>query len=138
LRWRLPALIAGLAGIGISAYLTVVHYAAIPLACPASGVVSCETVLASSYGVIGGSNVPTSAAGVIWFAVSAGLAGALWRRPALLLVWSAVGLVTALYLVYVEIVQLGAICVWCSAAHLLVLLIFLIVLSEFRRDRVRQ
>jgi uncharacterized membrane protein len=46
--------------------------------------------------------------------------------------------VTTLYLVYVEIVQLGAICVWCSAAHLLVLLIFLIVLSEFRRDRVRQ
>jgi uncharacterized membrane protein len=135
---RLLALIASLAGIGVSSYLTVVHYSAIPLACPASGAVNCERVLASSYGVIGGSSVPTSAAGLVWFAVSAGLAAALWRSPRLLLAWSAIGLLTVLYLVYVEIVKLGAICVWCSAAHVLVLLIFLIVLSEFQRDRVAE
>jgi uncharacterized membrane protein len=38
--------------------------------------------------------------------------------------------VTAIYLVYVEIVQLGAVCIWCSGAHLLVLLIFLIALPR--------
>jgi uncharacterized membrane protein len=42
--------------------------------------------------------------------------------------------VTVLFLVYVEIVQLGAICIWCSAAHVLVVLTFLIVLP---RGRVR-
>jgi uncharacterized membrane protein len=135
------AVVASLAGIGISIYLTVVHYAAVPLACPAGGVVNCEVVLSSSYGMIGGSKVPTSAAGVLWFAVSAGLAATLWRRPMPTLArrqfaWAAIGVLTSLYLVYVEIVKLGAICIWCSAAHVLVLLIFLIALSEFQRGRV--
>ena len=137
MRLQLLALIAGLAGIGISIYLTVVHYSVIPLACPANAVINCEQVLSSRYAVIAGSSVPTSAAGIIWFAVSAGLAFALLRHPAprlsrAQLAWSAVGLVTALYLVYVEIVQLGAICVWCSAAHVLVLVIFLIALPRRR------
>jgi uncharacterized membrane protein len=71
----------------------------------------------------------------VWFVVSCGLAFALLRRrrPRLAwaqLAWSAIGLGTALYLVYVEIVQLGAICVWCSAAHVLVLLIFLCALAD--------
>lgn len=137
MRLQLLALGAGLAGVGISIYLTIVHYSAIPLACPANAVINCEQVLSSRYAVIGGSSVPTSAAGIIWFAVSAGLAFALLRRPAprltsAQLAWSAVGLLTALYLVYVEIVQLGAVCVWCSAAHLLVVLIFLVALTRRR------
>jgi uncharacterized membrane protein len=136
-RLQLLALGAGLAGVGISIYLTIVHYSAIPLACPANAVINCEQVLSSRYAVIGGSSVPTSAAGIIWFAVSAGLAFALLRRPtprltSAQLAWSAVGLLTALYLVYVEIVQLGAVCVWCSAAHLLVVLIFLVALTRRR------
>jgi uncharacterized membrane protein len=136
------ALVASLAGVGISIYLTVVHYATIPLACPANAVVNCEQVLSSSYAVIGGSGVPTSAAGILWFAISAGLALALWLRPGpqlarVQLAWSAIGLVTVLYLVYVEIVQLGAVCIWCSAAHALVLLIFLIALPRPQEDRVR-
>lgn len=142
MRLHLLALIAGLAGVGISTYLTVQHYGAVPLACPVGGVVNCEVVLSSSYGVIGGSNVPTSVAGIAWFVVSAGLAAALWGRPRpllarLQLAWSAIGLVTVLYLVYVEIVKLGAICLWCSAAHVLVLLIFLIALPRPEEDTVR-
>jgi uncharacterized membrane protein len=141
LRPQLLALVAGLAGTGISIYLTVVHYSAGPLACPADAVINCEQVLSSRYAVIGGSGVPTSAAGIIWFAVSAGLALGLLRRPSrqlatAQLAWSAVGLLTALYLVYVEIVRLGAVCVWCSAAHLLVLLIFLVALTRPARGRV--
>jgi uncharacterized membrane protein len=134
-RLQLLALLAGLAGVGISIYLTVVHYSAIPLACPANVVINCERVLTSQYAVIGGSGVPISAAGIGWFAVSGGLAFALLRRPRprlamTQLVWSVAGLVIGLYLVYVEIVQLGAVCVWCSAAHVLVLLIFLIALPR--------
>ena len=73
--------------------------------------------------------------------MSAGLAFGLLRRRSrhlatAQLLWSAVGLVTALYLVYVEIVQLGALCVWCSAAHVLVLLIFLVALTRPERGRV--
>jgi uncharacterized membrane protein len=53
------------------------------------------------------------------------------------LAWSALGLVTALFLVYVEIVQLGAICIWCTAAHILVLVIFLIAVTMANGVRVR-
>jgi uncharacterized membrane protein len=134
MRWQLLALAASLAGLGVSIYLTVVHYSSIPLACPATAQINCEQVLSSPYGVIGGSAVPTSAAGIVWFAVSAFLvAGRLSGRDRLArmrLVWSALGLIAVLFLVYVEIVELGSVCIWCSAAHVLVLLIFLIALRE--------
>jgi uncharacterized membrane protein len=141
-RLQALAVLAGLAGLGISVYLTVVHYSTIALACPANAVVNCEQILSSSYAVIGGSGVPTSAAGIVWFVVSTALAVATWRargpRPARVqLAWSAIGLVTVVYLVYVEIVVLGAVCIWCSAAHLLVLVIFLVALTRWQADRVR-
>lgn len=140
MRWQLLALAASVAGLGVSIYLTVVHYSSIPLACPATAQINCEQVLSSAYGVIGGSAVPTSAAGIVWFAVSALLAaGRLTGRVELArpqLAWSALGLVTVLFLVYVEIVQLGALCIWCSAAHVLVVAIFLICLPSTREGRV--
>jgi uncharacterized membrane protein len=140
-RLQALALGAALAGLGISIYLTVVHYSTIPLACPANAQINCEQVLSSPYGVIGGSSVPTSAAGIAWFAASALLAaGLLAGRTQLArwqFAWSAVGLVTVLLLVYIEIVQLGAVCMWCSAAHVLVLLIFLIALTRPNGVRVR-
>jgi uncharacterized membrane protein len=141
MRWQLLALAASVAGLAVSIYLTAVHYSSVPLACPATAQINCEQVLSSAYGVIGGSGVPTSAAGIVWFAVSALLAaGRLSGRAELArpqLVWSALGLLTVLFLVYVEIVQLGAVCVWCSATHVLVLLIFLIALPGSREGRVR-
>jgi uncharacterized membrane protein len=130
--------IAGVAGIGVSAYLTVVHYSALPLACPTGGVIGCERILASPYGVIAGSVLPTSTAGIVWFAISAALAiGQLAGRDSQLvlrihLVWSAIGLAIVLYLVFIEIVALGAICVWCTAAHVLVLVTFLAVLTRIQ------
>jgi uncharacterized membrane protein len=129
------ALLASVAGLAISVYLTVVHFSTIPLACPANPIVNCEQVLTSRYAVIGGTALPTSAAGIAWFAISAGLA--LLRRRRELLAWASVGLATALFLVYVEIVQLGAVCIWCTAAHAMVLLIFLVALMRPEGDRVR-
>ena len=128
------AVLASVAGIAISVYLTVVHYSTIPLACPASAVVNCELVLSSRYAVIGDFGLPTSAAGIVWFAVSAALGLLRFRRA--LLAWSSIGLVTVLFLVYVEIVQLGAVCLWCTAAHAMVLLIFLVALPRPEGDRV--
>lgn len=129
------AALASLAGAGISIYLTAVHYSTVPLACPAGAVANCERVLSSSFAVIGGSTVPTSAAGILWFGISGALAAALWVRPRaslakIQLAWSAIGLVTVVYLVFVEIVQLGAVCSWCTATHILVLMIFLVSLNQ--------
>ena len=84
-------------------------------------------MLSSSYAVIAGTSIPTSAAGIVWFAVSAVLWG--WRVGPLHLLWSAIGLATALYLVFVELVVIRVICLWCTAAHLLVLVIALIAVT---------
>ena len=142
MRLQLLALLAAVAGLGVSIYLTAVHFAGVQPACPVNAAINCEQVLSSSYGVVAGSSVPTSAAGILWFAVSAALAAVvllshsapLWSR--LQLAWSAIGLVTVLFLVYLEIVRLGAVCVWCSVAHALVLLVFLVALPRQRESRV--
>lgn|SRR5487761_987665 len=140
MRWQLLALAAGVAGLGVSIYLTVVHYSSIPLACPATAQINCEQVVSSPFGVIAGSAIPTSAAGIVWFAVSALLAaGRLAGRGELArvqLAWSSLGLLTVLFLVYIEIVLLGAICIWCTTTHVLVLLIFLISLTSAKGNRV--
>lgn len=135
MRWQLLALAAGLAGLSVSIYLTAVHYAGVPVACPANGSINCEAVLSSRYALIAGTNVPTSAAGIVWFAISA----LLWtRRPGRAqLAWSAAGLAAVLLLVFVEIVLVGVICIWCTAAHVLVLVIFLIALQTANGGRVR-
>jgi len=123
----MAALALSLAGVGISIYLTLLHYAGVPPACPMSGPVDCEAVLTSSYSVIAGSTVPTSVAGIVWFAVSAVIWG--WRIGPLHLLWSAIGLATALYLVFVELVVIRVICLWCTAAHVLVFAIALIAVT---------
>lgn len=131
----LVVLAAGIAGIGISIYLTVVHFTtSVALVCETGGVVNCERVISSPYGTIAGTGIPTSAAGIVWFAVSAGLAALRLRQEGAglaraHLLWGAAGLLTVLYLVFVEIDRIGAICAWCTGAHLLVLLTFMSVLA---------
>jgi uncharacterized membrane protein len=134
MRWQLLALAASVAGLAVSIYLTAVHFAGVPPACPVNGTISCEAVLSSKFAVIAGTSVPTSAAGIVWFTVSALLS--MRRAGRIQLAWSAIGLVTVLFLVYIEIVQLGVICIWCSAAHILVVSIFLVALLRANEGRV--
>jgi uncharacterized membrane protein len=65
---------AGLAGLAVSAYLTLGHSAPAAAACGAHGIVDCERVLSSGFSAIPGTAVPTAAAGLVWFPVGAGLA----------------------------------------------------------------
>ena len=129
-RLQLAAIGVSVAGIAISIYLTVLHYAGVAPACVTSGPVNCEAVLSSPYAVIAGSSIPTSALGIAWFGASA----ALWALPRgwIQLAWSTIGTLTVLYLVYIEIVLVGAICLWCTAAHVLVVALLLIALSARR------
>ena len=134
-RLQVLAIALSVAGVAVSIYLTVLHFIGFAPACPATGPVNCEAVLSSPYAVIAGTTVPTSAAGIAWFALSA----VLWVRGfgRVLLAWSVLGLVTVLYLVFVEIVRIGAICLWCTAAHVLVLAVLLIALTMWQnRARV--
>ena len=132
-RVQVVGLAAAVVGAAVSTYLTVLHYAGVVPGCPITGPINCDAVLTSPYSVLAGTAVPTSAAGIVWFAISA----ALWMRPLgwVQLAWSAIGLLTALYLVFLEIVRIGAICLWCSAAHLLVVFIFIAALFVVSRQR---
>ena len=126
-RAQLAAVALSVAGVAVSIYLSVLHFIGFAPACPASGTINCEAVLSSPYAVIAGTAVPTSAAGIAWFAVSV----VLWTRPFGWphLAWSGLGVVTVLYLVFIEVVRLGAICLWCTATHLLVVALLLTALN---------
>ncbi len=122
-RLQISALVVSLAGVAVSAYLTVLHYAGVVPGCPVAGPIDCEAVLSSPYAVIRGTTLPTSAAGIVWFGISA----LLWTRPAgrAHQAWAGIGLATVLYLVFIAIVRLGVICLWLTAAHVMVMAIVL-------------
>ncbi|GAC1666212.1 MAG: hypothetical protein NVS9B9_27060 [Ktedonobacteraceae bacterium] len=133
---QLLLLVLALLGVGISIYLTSVHYDNAPLVCSASGVVDCARVLASPYSVVPGTTIPISVPGLLWCIVMGGLALAAWRilpgRRSLLiaeLVWATSGIVTVLYLVFVELVRLHTICAWCTGLHAIILVMLLITVQ---------
>lgn len=136
-------LACALGGVAVSAYLTVVHYAPVPLACTTSGIVDCGAVTRSSYSVVPGTDIPVTICGLGWFGVSgvlAAVAVARWRRgraePALLrplhLAWSGAALGGVAYLLYAEVVRLHRLCEWCTAVHLLVAASFLLSLARWQ------
>ena len=104
-------------GIGIAAYLTVVHFADQPIVC--SGIGDCEKVNSSSYAKLAG--IPVAVLGLLSYATILVLAlGALVRCDAML-VAAAWGVALAsfgfsMYLTYVEVEVLDAICIWCVSS----------------------
>jgi uncharacterized membrane protein len=128
-------------GVAVSAYLTSVHYSNVPLVCNADAVVDCERVLTSSYAELMG--IPWSIGGLLWFGVTGTLASISlfrrtepsWVQPAQV-GWSILGLMTAVYLVGVEELAVDKVCLWCTALHILILLIF--VLHVVREPEVNE
>lgn len=126
---RILGLAVAGAGFVIAGYLTLTHFQAATLGCPlGGGIVNCQDVLTSPYATIG--PVPVSVFGLVWFAVMALL---IWRPDILgsvpaLRIWTWVGTLSVLYLIYTELFQVGAICAWCSSVHILVLA--LLVMEE--------
>lgn len=129
-RWLAPtALLWCVLGLAVSVYLTYEHYTgSTTLACPATGAIDCARVTASAWSSILG--IPVAPLGVVFFAVMLVLC-----RPALLrrddrrldlarLGFCGVGLLTALYLLWAELFQVHAICLWCTGVHLLTFLLF--------------
>jgi uncharacterized membrane protein len=123
-----------LAALAIASYLTVTHYAdPAALACPDTGIVNCTLVTTSSWSVVLG--LPLAVIGVGWAVVMTALttpwawrSAAPWVDGARLAV-SGAGAAMVLYLVYVELFRIGAICLWCSAMHVTVVVLFGVILS---------
>jgi len=122
-----------LIGLGISLYLTLAHYAQgqVPLACATTGVVNCELVTSSAESAIG--PVPVALLGAAWFAVYLGLLAFKVTGP-FQLAWAATGLAFVFYLVYAELFLIGALCLWCTAIHLVVIGLFLLAIGQSSAD----
>ncbi len=136
-------LLLSLLGAGIAIYLTAVHYEHTPLICSTNGLIDCARVLSSSYSLIPGTTVPITIPGLGWCVVSGALAFIGLRLASshhwlsiTQLLWSFVGIVTVLYLVYVEIVRLHTICAWCTALHVVILCMFLITLAQLQQSEL--
>jgi uncharacterized membrane protein len=118
-----------LAGLAIAAYLAVEHYTSPALlACPENAVINCRKVTSSPQSAIAG--VPVVWLGVAYFAaMTAACVPAAWRsrhralRTGRMLL-AAAGIATALYLVYAELFEIDAICLWCTAVHVISALLF--------------
>ena len=114
------SLVFALIGLGISVYLTVEHYTASTLlACPESATINCAKVTTSKWSEIAG--IPVAVLGLAYFVVmTALLVPAAWRRRALdpvRIVAAALGAVMVVYLVYIELFRVDAICLWCTGVH---------------------
>ena len=137
---------AAVVGLGISTYLTSLHYANVAPICSSGGFVNCASVLKSTYSVVPGTSVPVTVPGLIWFIVSGALAvvavrcarGGLdepdWLRPAHL-IWCVLGMVSVLYFVFTEIVKLHELCEWCTGVHILVFLSLLVAIARAQPAR---
>jgi uncharacterized membrane protein len=120
------------AGLAVAGYLTVEHYtASTTLACPETGVVNCQKVTTSAQSAVFG--IPVVLLGLLFFAamVPASLPAA-WRSGNALLRrgrigFTLVGVGFVGYLVYTELFTLNAICLWCTAVHVLTVALFAVV-----------
>lgn len=117
-------------GLGLSAYLAYEHATGTrSLACPETGRVDCLKVTTSSYSVLAG--IPVAYLGVAFYVlVVAVMTPIAWRSlsPLVQVGVMATGLAFVLYLVWAEFFGLDAICLWCTAVHLVTFGLFAITL----------
>jgi uncharacterized membrane protein len=127
-----------LAGLGVSAYLTLLHYDSdVPLVCSGGSFVDCATVLNSPSSMAMG--VPVAVWGLLWFVMAVTLAVLFLRYPVDAkpdglrragLGWALVGTATVLWLVYQEIGVVGKLCAWCTVVHVVVLSLLVVEVQQ--------
>jgi uncharacterized membrane protein len=119
-------------GLADAAYLTITHFSEhVRLACSDSGTINCAKVTTSPQSYILG--IPVAVLGLAYFLVAAVLCSPpAWRSPEPLvryarLAWAIGGVGTVVYLVYAELFEIDAICLWCSLVHVVTIALFVVV-----------
>jgi uncharacterized membrane protein len=121
------ALTFAVIGLAASAYLTIEHFSSsVTLACPESATINCAKVTTSQWSHIFG--IPVAVLGLAYFvAMTALLMPFFWRRAALdpvRVAASGIGVLMVLYLIYIELFRVDAICLWCTAVHICTIALF--------------
>jgi uncharacterized membrane protein len=125
---RVAVAVFALLGAGIAGYLTYAHYRGIAPVCTTGG---CEEVQTSDYADLGG--IPVAVIGLAGYLAL--LVTALVRSPAAVAAGVAMalgGLGFALYLVYVQLAILEAVCIWCLASDVIIALLTVAALLRAR------
>jgi uncharacterized membrane protein len=150
-RWvQYTSLVLAICGLGVSIYMTYEHYTNnATLACKVNSVVNCGAVTTSPEAMVFGV-FPVAVLGLAFYAfMVAATTPWAWRSQrreiALLRLASVVvGIGFVIYLLYVELYQVGFICLECTSVHVITFLLFVLVVLAAAvwglpgaRDRVR-
>jgi uncharacterized membrane protein len=127
-RLRLATAVLAAIGAGIAGYLTYIHYAGINPVC-ISGSGGCEKVQSSRWSELAGIPVAVlGLAGYVAILLSLALPEDLGQLAAALL--SLVGAGFSLYLTYTELFEIHAICQWCVASAVLMVLLAIVSVAR--------
>jgi len=131
--FQLTTLILSVAGLGVSIYLTIVHYASPKLlVCSANGTINCEKVVTSPESMVFGV-FPVAVLGLAFYVFMVAINSPWAWRSRLPAIWWArlggiiTGIGFVLYLLYAEIVEIGNICLWCTSVHVITFLLFVLL-----------
>ena len=120
-----------LAGLGVSIYLTIAHFADKQLAgCADNGLVNCTKVTTSAQSYVFG--IPVAVLGLVFFVAAVALMSPwgwrLARRDVALIRLASVvvGMGFVLYLLYAELFIIGSICLYCTSVHAITFLLFML------------
>jgi uncharacterized membrane protein len=139
-RWRvLFAFALSLAGLGISIYLTIAHYAKVSLVCSDTGVINCTKVTTSAQSFFppfaGWPRLPVAVLGLGFYVVMVAI-NSPWawnaksrRVHVARLALVSLGMAFAVYLVACELLIIGNICLWCTSVHFVTFVLFVLVVS---------
>ena len=127
------ALGLSLAGLGVSIYLTIIHFTSPKLLlCSSNGTINCEKVLSSPEAMVFGV-FPVAVLGLAFYVFMVAINSPwAWRSPLPVIWWARLagavaGMGFVLYLIYVELIQVGNICLWCTSVHVITFLLFVLL-----------
>ncbi len=132
-RWVVrTTFVLAIGAFAVSAYLTIAHFTTNDvLACSATGPVDCVRVTTSAQSRFLG--IPVAVLGLGWSLAMVALCSPMaWRTqgsaiPLTRLALAGVGMLFVLWLVYAELFEIRAICLWCSVVHVLTFALFSLV-----------
>ena len=136
----LATFVLSLYALGASVYLTIAHYDThVTLACSDKGIVNCAEVTTSAQSMVFGV-FPVAVLGLAFYVFMTALNSPwVWRLQQTgseqlrkILRYTRVGAIVTgmgfvLYLVYAELIQIRAICLWCTSVHVATFLIFALI-----------
>ncbi len=129
--WAIPLL--AILGIGVAAYLSYIEITSATAVCGPIG--HCNEVQASPYAKILG--IPVAVLGlinyaaliVLWFGVRAKNVTIAGWSAVLILAMTVFGVLFSIYLTYVELYLINAVCAWCMTSALITTILMLIALA---------